>query len=492
MLVPFGEYAPDIADLNASVSSEAMGVIPYLNGYAPFPSFGTTVASDPTAYGVGPLGAFLAIGPGGQRVVFMGSDEKLWRLDSSAAWEDVSQAATTYAATADDRWSFGQFGDFVIAVNPNDDPQVFDLTGGTTFVDLAGSPPRARWVATWGDFFVLLGLTLNQNRVHWSGINDAEEWTPGVGLSDYQDFPTGGDVMGSTSSDAPIIFQETCVRRGEFQPGSPAIFAFDQITEALGAKSGYSIVARDSAAFFLAEDGFYLIDAAGSISPIGFNKINREYLDQVDPGWSSRTVGKLDPVNQRVYFAWKRQASPTQALDRMYVYDFVLQRWAKEATATDGIVEFLQAATPGYTLEGLDAFGTLETLPYSLDSRVWVGGQATLAGLTVTGGLGFFSGDNAEAIITTAEAGSTGTEIQEIRALAPVVDTDSALLSIGRRRTRGVSPSWTDERGVSSRSGKMRTVSRARYQRIRMRIPEGTVWTQAQGVDVVSTLAGAL
>lgn len=190
MFVSFGEWKPDAAELNGANVGDVMNVLCSGQSYLPFPAMGMFSEALEAA----PMGrGFLARSLSGQITIFAGTADKLWILDNTdATWDDVSQAATTYGASATATWSFAQFGEYVIAVNVNDDPQVFQLGVSTEFADLAGSPPRAAVVKVWGDFVALMGLASNPDRVHWSAINDHTGWTPGTNNSDYQTFPDGG------------------------------------------------------------------------------------------------------------------------------------------------------------------------------------------------------------------------------------------------------------------------------------------------------------
>jgi hypothetical protein len=106
--------------------------------------------------------------------------------------------------------------------------------------------------------------------------------------------------------------------------------------------------------------------------------------------------------------------------------------------------------------------------------------------------LGFYSGDNAEATITTQEFGATDGSLTRISEAMPVIDTQSALLSLGARMRR--SPDdvvvWTAEGAQSANTGIVRKRSRARYHSFRLRVPENVVWTHAQGVTHNGVPAG--
>jgi hypothetical protein len=480
MLLQFGEFAPDTADLNSGQLAEAINCLPYEAGYRPMPSL--SELSD--AIGSTVFGATLAVSQDATKTkyVFAGTTGKLWRLGASMTWEDVSQALTTYAATADDRWSFAQFGQYVIAVNPNDDPQYFDLDGGTTFVDLPGSPPRARLVSVWGDFAVLGCLTTNPVRVQWSGLNDIANWTPGTGNSDYQDFPDGGWVKGLPPTDPPIILQDSAIRRANFLPGSVAVFSFEKIADQIGSTSFYSSISRDRNVFFLADDGFYAISSAGGMTPIGQRKVNKYYLDNVDREWVELTLAAIDPFYPRVYWVWRATGASGAAYDRILIYDFAMGRWTEARVETQTVVPL---STPGYTLEDLDSFGSLDALPSSLDSRAWAGGAAAILGaIGPNGKFGFFDAVDMEATFTTCEYGPTDGSVREVQTVNPIVDPTSAYVSLGWRMSRGSARAWTGEVATSSATGISRVRKRARYHTIKLRIPADSGWTYCQGVDV--------
>src|SRR5262245_13598882 len=211
VMLPFAEYRPDISNYNQTgLTQLAQNVIPRGDGYGPHKSFSVvTQALAATCRGM-----FRAIKTDGTNVIFAGTSTKLYQLNpSTLAWTDVSLGGGSYTALPTFyHWQFAQFGNFVIAVQPNVAPQVFDITSSSNFANLAGSPPQAAYVATVGLFLVLSGLTSNPYRIQWSGQSDVTNWTPGTGLSDFNDFPDGGIVRGVAGGEAGVIFQDSVIR----------------------------------------------------------------------------------------------------------------------------------------------------------------------------------------------------------------------------------------------------------------------------------------
>ncbi|RWO22819.1 hypothetical protein [Mesorhizobium sp.] len=476
-VVPFSAWLPDQADLNGQSTGDILNVLCSTGSYLPFPD----LAALSSALAAEPLGFFTARSLTGQVTIFAGTTTKLWKLDNTAlTWEDVSRAVGAYSANTTARWCFEQFGEYVVAVNINDDPQVFELGVSTDFAALAGSPPRASFVKAWGDFLCLMQLATDANRVHWSALNDITGWTPGTDNSDYQTFPEGGVVQGSSRATNPLIILERAIYLGTFVPGSSIIFSFVKIHDGRGAKSPYSIASRGENTFFADEGSFFQITSDGAIADIGFEKVSRTIFGQLSASDVATMIGAIDPFYSRVY--WTMDLTGAGIYGAILVYDWLQTRWSIANQTNVGI---FPAATAGYTLEGLDAISaSLDALAYSLDSKVWQGGAPILAAFGSDFTLGFFNGPNKEAIITTQEKGDLAGGVTLVSSVYPVVDSDNCTVAIGSRMKRGAVVTWTAEITPTSSTGRADKLNASRFQKVRVTIPAGQTWHHAQGVDV--------
>ena len=248
-MLPFGEYRPDIANYNGATSQLAQNVVPRADGYGPWKSF---VPYSNAMPGATPnRGFFYARKSDGSVAAFAGTVNKLYRLNATTLlWEDVSGGSYPNLPTSY-HWQFAQFGNFVIAVQPNISPLVYDLTSSVTFANLGGSPPQASYVAVVGRFLVLSGLLSNPYRIQWSGLNSTTTWTPGVNSSDFQDFPDGGIVRGVAGGEFGVIFQDGVIRRMVYAVGAPYVFQIDRIAEDKGLLAPYSLIrAGDKISFW--------------------------------------------------------------------------------------------------------------------------------------------------------------------------------------------------------------------------------------------------
>ncbi|WP_019219588.1 hypothetical protein [Bartonella florencae] len=481
---PIADYRPDVADINGLFTDELTNVLPADGSYIPMPSFQRFSEPCPDAI----LGALAVKTKNGVSII-VGTKQKIYLLDNTTKrWKDISKKEKPYLANVDAPWSFALFGDYVIAVNANDRPQVIDINHDKIFRDLGGNPPQAGIVRVWGDFVCLMKLTENPRRIHWSGLNDAEFWTVGKKSCDYQDFPDGGFVQGATETTNPIIFMRSAIYAGSFIPGSKIIFSFQKIHDKRGAKNAESIVCRGDLAFFADEGGFYQITHEGQIIPIGFEKVDRTMTAKERQNNLYTLSAAIDGVYNRVY--WMVDSDETLHKRILLIYDWGLQKWTK---AVVDIKMILPIFLSGITLEGLDQITpSLDDLSFSLDSKAWKNESPILGAFDAQGRLGSFSGAPMACVVTSQEMGQTNGMITRVKNIMPQVNSEEFYLSVGMRFRQSLAEKtvWLPERLPSYHTGQIHVRARARFYRFRLRIPEGVNWSHVTGFDVKLQGAG--
>lgn len=349
-MIPFGEYRPDVSDVDGPSTASITNVVPRADGYGPFFSPVPLTASLPAVC----RGYVYAREEDGSVKVFAGTANRLYILNNTTLqWEDVSKDATTYTAlNPDANWCFAQFGTLVVAVQQNINPQVFDLSSDTEFDDLGGSPPKAAYVSVVNQFLMLSGLQINPKRVQWCGLNDVTNWTSGVNSSDFQDEPDGGFIRGIIGGEFGTMLQDQVIRRMTFSPGSDVIFEIQKLAEGIGALGSYGICSGGSLHFFPTPKGFYQADNSGALTPIGEEKVNRTFLDTYDSANPQLLQGLVDPNSNTVLFVWKSISSSRALFDSGLLYNYVLQRWSALTISGEALA---QLAAPGLTMEAMDA-----------------------------------------------------------------------------------------------------------------------------------------
>lgn len=475
-ILPFGEWKPDVSDYRGQTSQTIINVIPQGDGYGPFKSFNVASGSLPATC----RGVFFARKTDGTIAIFAGTATKLYMLDNTdLTWTDVSKSGDYTQLAADAQWQFAQFNNFVVAVQGNDSPQVFNLASSSAFDDLGGSPPNAAYVSVVNRFLVLSGLASpNVTRVQWSDLNDITNWSSGQ--ADSQDLPDGGTVRGVAGGEFGVIFQDASIRRMTFAPGSPYVFGIDRISADDGLVAPYSLVSAGDRIFFCSPQGFKMLVPGGYPQQIGRERIDRTFIADWDSDHPELFIGAHDPKTNRVFWAYKSISGAAGIFDKVLCYDWTIDRWSP-ITASGQYITSL--ARPGLTLEGVDAaYGSnIDDLMLSTFDDISVGARAALSAVSADGEVGYFIGDNLEAILVTPEQGDDNKRVR-IRGFKPITDAADALGSIIYRDTAQASTSTTDESAINAQGLCEQNIN-TRYARGKVRIPAGSTWTFVAGVE---------
>lgn len=461
--IPFSEWLPDQPSVAQSMQ-DATNVFPVSSGYAPFPlSSDYTTAASENLLNIG-TGKFSNV-----TELFAGSATKLYLYNSTTiTLDDVSKVGGYNT----DIWNFVQFGDVLLAANNVNKIQAWTVNTSTTFNDLAATAPVAKFITVIRDFVVVANLDAgaNPNKVQWSDIASETNWTAGAASqSDYQMIPDGGDITGITGGESGVIFLERAIVRMSYI-GSPYFFQFDTISRNFGCRYSGSIAQYGQIAYFLSDDGFYSCDGQ-VVQGIGNEKVDRYFFKNLDLNKVHTISTAIDPVRKLVVWNYPN-ISQTRSL---LIYNWQLKRWSRADTTTDYIAS---AASTSYTLEGLNAFGTLDSLTSSLDSPLWAGGYFLFAGITgkkiVT-----FTGANSTASLITSDIEQGYNSI--VTLARPQIDNGSATISIASRRELDDTITYLTP-AVTTQEGRAPLRSYGRYHRIKV-VPTGN-WTSAISVDV--------
>lgn len=484
-LLEFGEWRPDISDYQGRTTKNINNVVPRGDGYGPFPDFAALSQALPAAC----RGGFYALKDDGSIALFAGTVNKLYLASNTDySWTDVSLGAGTYSdVSSDAQWEFEQFGSLVFATQKNAVLQVYDLASSSAFANSAGSPPQASYISVVGRFIVLSGLLDNPFRIQWSGLNDTTQWTSGVNSSDFQDFPDGGIVRGVAGGEFGIVFQDQVIRRMSYIPGSPLIFQIERIAHDLGLFAPYSKVSAGSVTLFHSAQGFFKIEPGGIPEAIGREKVDRTFFDDLDKTELRMFIGASDPRSTRVFWAYKSTSGTTGRYDKIIGYDLMLARFFSISMSGEYLLGMSQ---PGITLENLDDLSaSIDALGASLDSFA-VSTQPLIAQFNSEHKLGFFSGANLEATLETSEQGTDSRMISMMEGFRPVTDAATIYGSVGYRNTTSETPTYLAERAVFPRSGMVHHRIESRYMRMKSRVPAGTTWSYAAGVEPGIKTAG--
>lgn len=495
LTLPISPYAPDLPDYPAQGSANVRNVVPRTPGsYGPLNS--PSVISNALGNRCQGAAAFFDIN--GQVNILAGDSTKLYRLTSGDAysWQDVTNVTGGYNIGADQHWEFEYFNGSALATDFSDNVQTFNLASDANFSDLSPDAPKAKHLAVIKNSFVVLGNTndsINGNkpqRVWWSAAGDATNWpTPGSvtaaqvqsGAADL--FGDDGAIQairgGLTAADG-LVFQQYGIRRMVYA-GPPEIFAFLPAQNVRGTPAPNSPVVAGGTCYFLGFDGFYSTDG-GTTQPIGANKVDKTFFNDLDVSHVDRMFGVADPINKAIIWAYPGQGNDDGTPNRLIIYHWQLDQWTIADVTCEMLARLLGI---GYTLDELfTVLGyTLDDLPAPLDSAIWQGGSLVLGLFDGNHKLNYLTGTPLAATIDTSEMQPVPGRRLMITGARPLVDGATPSVAINHRER--LQDSLTlGPAIVLNALGICPQRASGRYIRASITIPADDTWTNCSGVEL--------
>lgn len=497
-VVPVAEFAPDMPDL-AEATDIALNVIartpqsygpvsglsPYSSNALPEPCIGMAGFKnvDETTY------------------VFAGTSTKLYDIPAGVlTWGDVSKSGG-YSVTTGETWYFVQFNSLILATSFDAPIQSFQMGVSTTFDDLSADAPMARYIAVAKTFTIVANTYdsvggLNPARIWWSGTNDPTSWpAPGSAQaqqeqSDYSDLVGPyGDITGLVPNlagcDCAVFFERGVYRM--IYAGPPDVFDFYPAENVNGTRANNAIVPLGNVVYYLGENGFYVFDGNTS-EPIGENKVDRWFFTQVNQSYLSNIIGAADVINKAILWAFPSYLSTDGDPDTLLIYRWPIQRWSWAKLPVQWIARLLSS---GVTMDSMDSLGftDLDTVPFSLDSRVWIGGTPQIAGVDPNGYAALFNGTNLQAQIGTKAMQVVPNGLAFVRGSRPLVDGGIPTIAMSARQNYYDAETFGAEVAPNA-MGDCPQRSVGRYHRARITVPLGSSWSQCFGVDLDAIPAG--
>lgn len=487
--IELAEWKPDASD-RFNPTREARGVVSIGGQYGPFPSiqdYGPNAKTTDTC-----LGANIFYDADGTPHIFMGDGAALYELQSRVA-TDVSITGG-YALGASDTWQNAQFGNHVVFVSRNADPQVFEMgVPGETFDDLGGSPPSgATSVARVGDF-VMMGVG---HTLHWSAFNNVSDWVPDAGTQagNQELDQEQGDIQTIIGLDYAAIFQDRAIRRAIYV-GPPIVWDFgqDYVEKARGCISRNAAAPFGRGIFYCADDGFYVFDGQSSL-PIGHGKVDDYFVRNVNYGYRHKICVAIDMRRKLAVFGIPMGSS--QVISELLIYSIQDGRWTHDPVDLEHL--FASPSEP-YTVENISTLFTNDNLdddveamygmPDDIDSAVYSDIRRHLGGVqTGSHRLGLFTGPNRPARVDTKEfevmPGKRGL-ITEVWPMGDMRQGDVSA-SIVRRASLPGGQEIASNATSMNRAGFCPQRVDGRFCRVRLSVAAGASWRRMEGAHIVA------
>jgi hypothetical protein len=467
--IAFKEWLPDQPTV-LDCLTDAKNVVPVAMGYAPM-----MTAEDISNAASEALSNAFAGKFGTSTELFAGGATKLFKFNPSDI--DLDNVSKGGGYTGSNRWNFVQFGDVVLAANGSEKIQSWQVGSSTAFADVAANAPTAKFITVVRDFVVSANIGSDYNKVQWSDINAEGSWTAGgASQADFQLIADGGNILGITGGEFGLVLLEKSVVRMSYS-GSPLFFQFDTISRNVGCNAEGSVAQYGNLTFFLSDDGFYQCDGT-ALTAIGDEKVDNYFYTNVDISKLSKMSCVADPISKLVIWNYFKVDGTTE----MLIYNFKLSKWSRADSTADYICS---SATSNIALEGLDAFGTIDTLPASLDDRLWAGGQYVFAGVASTK-LIAFTGPYMPAKLITNDIEQGYDSV--VTLARPMVDNGSASVAVASRKNLNETITYSSD-VTATTEGRCSLRSSGRYHRLKL-IPSGDNWKHAVGLDIDITTQG--
>lgn len=477
-MIVLGPFRPDQADTNSGfLVTLANGTLkPDGNGVAYGPAPSLVVASTATALPAAPKGTLTAVTAGGAYKNFIMTSSAIYLL---AADGSSSAIGTGYNLPAGDHWSSCQFGSKAIFSNTADGMLEYDIELGGAVTVISGAP-KARVVRV--VFDVLFALDCDgENKLMRNSDFNYSNWLTGV--AGYQPMADGEELVGiaEVSDGVALVMQRNAIRV-LIRVADASLYQMRLLAANQGAVNPQCIVSVNGALYYIDVNGVHRAAPDGVVE-IGQNKVNNWLLNRFGSNGLSTIEGAYDPVREVVRWRYTDGSDDTIFTDSL---DFDL-RLGEFVPITEATTAIFTTATSGYTMEELDAFGTMDTIAISLDDRFWFGGVPQLGALDETYKLGYFSGG---ALAFTCDTSTMALDKRtKITSLRPVTDSPDISVAIGM--SDRLSDALTfDDAVTPDEDGICSMYSAGKNLRFRAAIPAASVWTYVRGFDDLKPATG--
>jgi len=480
-MLPIGLPRPDMADTNPGVAKRTVNVIlsKDQNGVSARPMPSLAVADSAGVLPAAPRGGTSVVTRAGGYLAYVATGTNIYNIGNDYTYTSYGSG---YNCTSGDNWMATQFGNYAVFTNTTDGQVQLDIETPVAFAAISGAP-KARSIAPIFDCMFAFDCDGDNRLMQNSDVNDHTDYEGGVAarqpMPDGEELITGGELNDGLA----IVLQRNAVRLLT-RTSDRQLYTMNKIADGIGAVNPQSVVTIRGACFFWDVAGPHMYLPGMPVPEhIGADKISRTFLENASGTVFDGIEGAYDPANQRII--WRYQAADVSSgtvFQDAITYDIRLGEFVECEFASAAL---LYMASPGYTLEGLDAVATLDALPYSLDSRVWYGGEPRLAGLNGDLKFGFFDGTNLAATCETAT--QMFPERMRFQSVRPITDAQNATVEIGTKAALYSSLTYSTAASIQP-SGRVPVRAAGKNARFRISVAAGESWNYIRGIDDIEAV----
>lgn len=393
-------FAPDADPTPPGMIVDCEMLLPY--------ELGMRAAPTPVSVGLPPLseatrGGYVGMDLLGAKRAIVGTGNALYQA-GSASWLNVSGAA--YTLGSDDRWSFAQFGNSMLAATPS---YAIQRSTSVAFEAIDGAP-RARILVSVKGFVIAFATNdevYGDSPDRWwcCAWMDETDWTPNIATqcTTARLVESGGPFTAAARfGDDVVAYKRNAMWLGRYV-GAPSVFDFIPIASDIGCIGQEAVCDTGSGHVFVGIDDIYLFDGNRPRS-IATGACRDWYVAERDPNAATKTRILWD---RQYGLAWIFFASiyNNGQIDRGLVYHMRTGRWGRADLPVETAIVY---SSPAVTYDdGAALFaGSYDDGPQiAYDSPFWNESQELVAIVDDTHTLKTLSGRPDASSFTTGDFG---------------------------------------------------------------------------------------
>lgn len=270
------------------------------NGVEKIKGFSATFATTPTK----PIrGMVQLLNSSGTQQLFFGDQNDIYRSNALGAPVSVGSGFTgnlneTVSALAS-TWSMTNFGDFIMATNGVDTPQIYK---GTSFANLAGiNFTTAEIFVKRGPHVLALNLNTDNREFKWSDEDAPEVWVPTASnaAGDLLIRELESQIMAAVPlGDRIAIYGKDSMYIVTYV-GTPNYFGYKPGPNGIGAVGKKAVVARGRLNYGLSQQGFWETDGV-TFRYIDDGEVRDFLQDNLNFSQASKVNGYNDELNNQI------------------------------------------------------------------------------------------------------------------------------------------------------------------------------------------------
>ena len=266
----------------------------------------------------------------GLPTVFYGTPAKLWKWDATNDKEDLTKAGG-YSGDAGDLWSFGRWGNHLLASNGVDPVQYYQNAGD--FADLVGpSFTWAKLLYTTDQYALALNTSLGGNHIGWSDIDDVNVWTTlaanDAGEQEVRNLDS--EIIAAKKLRDTLIAYTFNEMFAIQYIGRPFIFGIRFLLEGFGPVGKYAVAAQGGRHFGFGRRGIWVTDGVSYEfiqNPAVFEYVYKDPATRYNKALGHLVIAWHDQLQNQIVFYYPRE-SGMGFNDTGVAFNYVSKTWA--------------------------------------------------------------------------------------------------------------------------------------------------------------------